>query len=263
MPVDNSIYDRLADTWWSQDGLLHAMGPLLNPARLAYFRQVLSQRVALVLPGLRVLDLGCGGGLLAEEFARLGCDVSGVDPSARSVAVARRHACAQTLDITYLVGVGEALPFPDAAFDAVIYADVLEHVRDMPRVVRQAARVLRPGGVFLYETVNRTWLSWLLVIKLLQDWPATRLLPAHLHAHDALVRPRELRHAMSQAGIEWRDTVGIQPPVRPLRLLWTALQLRLGRISHQTAAERLPMVPSRLTALGYMGYGVKGAAAAS
>ncbi len=263
MPVDYSIYDRLADTWWSRDGLLHAMGPLLNPARVAYFRQVLGQLLGLGLPGMRVLDLGCGGGLLAEEFARRGCDVSGVDPSARSVTVARPHARADGLDITYLVAAGEVLPFPDAAFDAVVCADVLEHVRDLPRVVRQAARVLRPGGAFLYETVNRTWLSRLVVIKLLQDWPVTRLLPANLHAYAELVRPNELGDAMSPAGIEWRDAVGIRPPAQPLRLLWTAVQLKLGRISHQTAAERLPMVPSSLTALGYMGYGVKVAASAS
>ena len=92
--VDNALYDRLADSWWDESGLLHSL-TALNPARFGYMRRVLVEELRIPPLGLRVLDIGCGGGLLAEEYARLGCVVTGVDPSAESLAAARKQAQSQ------------------------------------------------------------------------------------------------------------------------------------------------------------------------
>ena len=100
MPVDNALYDRMADTWWDEGGFLHAL-TALNPVRFGYMRRVLTEELHLSPATLQVLDIGCGGGLLAEEFARLGCTVTGVDPSEESLAAARTHAASQGLAITY------------------------------------------------------------------------------------------------------------------------------------------------------------------
>ena len=115
MPVDNALYDRLADGWWHESGFLNAL-KALNPARFGYMRRILMEELRVDPHGLRTLDVGCGGGLLAEEFARVGCRVTGVDPSKPSLDAARVHARASGLGIEYREGSGEALPFADASF---------------------------------------------------------------------------------------------------------------------------------------------------
>src|SRR3954447_13907037 len=105
MPVDNSIYDRMADSWWDENALLHVLAAL-NPARFGYMWRVLTEELHLDPTGLRALDIGCGGGLLAEEFARRGCAVAGVDPSEESLATAQAHAVGQDLAIKYQCAMG-------------------------------------------------------------------------------------------------------------------------------------------------------------
>ncbi len=110
MPVDNRMYDRLSHTWWDDDGFLNVLKSGLNPARFGYLRRVIEVDLGMHPRGLRILDVGSGGGLLAEEFARIGCAVTGVDPSTESLEVARAHAGQQGLDIGYLEATGEPAP---------------------------------------------------------------------------------------------------------------------------------------------------------
>ncbi len=146
MPVDNEIYNRLSSTWWDEQGFLNLLRTAVNPGRFGYFREVLLKQVGVDPVGKQALDVGCGGGLLAEEFARLGCQVTGLDPSELSLATARAHARQSGLDIAYRLGVGEALPFADETFDLAYCCDVLEHVNDLAQVLAEISRVLRKGG---------------------------------------------------------------------------------------------------------------------
>src|SRR3954454_10383970 len=120
----------------------------------------------------------------------------GVDPSEESLAAARMHAAGQGLAIGYQCALGEALPFRDASFDVVYCCDVLEHVNEVRRVIAETARVLRPGGIYLYDTINRTLQSRLIVIKLLQEWRWTALMPLRLHDWKMFIRPAELQRAL-------------------------------------------------------------------
>jgi len=256
MPVDNRMYDRLSHTWWDEDGFLNILKSGLNPARFGYMRRILTEELRLDPAGLRVLDVGCGGGLLAEEFARLGCAVTGVDPSRESLEVARAHAAEEGLAIDYREATGDALPFADGEFPAVYCCDVLEHVDDVGRTVAEIARVLAPGGVFLYDTINRTRRSKLLMIKLAQDWPATAWAEPDLHDHAMFIRPGEVEGHMRRAGLDVRDRVGFAPanPPAALKAMWDRAH---GRITYGQMGERLRVRESRDTSSSYGGYALK------
>lgn len=257
MPVDNAIYDRLSDTWWEEDGFLNVLLTALNPARFGYMKRILIEELGIDPAGLEVLDVGCGGGLLAEEFAALGSRVTGVDPSAGSLETARAHALERGFEITYRQATGEELPFADASFDAAYCCDVLEHVDDVGRTVGEIARVLRPGGVFLYDTINRTRRSRLLMIKLAQDWEATRWAEPDLHDWDHFIRPDELEGDMAAAGLDVRDRVGIAP-ANPLAAFLAMRARARGSITYGEMGRRMRMRESRDTSALYAGYAVKG-----
>ena len=127
MPVDNELYDRLSDTWWDENQALGLLRTSLGPVRFDYFRRVLIEEHKRDPRGIKVLDVGCGGGLLAEEFACLGCQVTGIDPSEPSLHTARKHAQQSGLEIAYQTGVGEQIHFADASF-ASLRAEAKSHL---------------------------------------------------------------------------------------------------------------------------------------
>jgi 2-polyprenyl-6-hydroxyphenyl methylase/3-demethylubiquinone-9 3-methyltransferase len=256
MPVDNQMYDRLSHTWWEDDGFLNILKSGLNPSRFGYMRRILTEDLGHDPKRLRILDVGCGGGLLAEEFARLGCAVSGVDPSTDSLEVARAHAREGGLDIDYREATGDALPFADGEFPAAYCCDVLEHVDDVGRTVAEIARVLEPGAVFLYDTVNRTMRSKLLMIKLSQDWSATAWAEPDLHEFDMFIRPEELEAHLEQAGLEVRDRVGFAAanPAAAVKAMWDRGH---GKITYREMGERLGIKEGRDTSSSYGGYALK------
>ncbi len=257
VPVDNELYDRLAETWWDERGLLHVL-KALNPARFGYMHRVLLEELRLSPRGLRVLDVGCGGGLLAEEFAGLGCAVTGVDPSERSLAAARAHAAQVGLPIEYRQASGEALPFVEASFDIVYCCDVLEHVDDLGQVIRESARVLKPGGVYLYDTINRTPQSWLIVIQLLQEWRWTSLMPPNLHDWRMFIRPVELARLLEQSGLRPAGLRGLKPRASPVAILRALRARKRGRLSYGEAVRRMDIGESNDPSVSYLGYARKG-----
>lgn len=258
MPVDNQIYNRPGDIWWDEHEPLNAIRTAINPVRLDYFTRVL-RALGADPAGTTVVDIGCGGGLLAEEFARLGARVIGVDPSASSLRTARSHAAAAGLRIDDHAGIGEELPLGDDSVDTACCVDVLEHVSNLDRVISETARVLRTGGVYCFDTINRTQMSRLVMIKLLQEWRLTAWLPANLHAWEQFITPDELRTVMSRHRLQARDIVGIGPGARPPRLLGMLWQLRRGRMSPGELGRRAQFVVTKDVRVAYAGYATKAA----
>ena len=257
MRVDNTLYMRPGDIWWDEREPLSALRTMLNPARLGYFRHVLTERLRIDPQGQAALDVGCGGGLLAEEFARLGCQVTGVDPSEPALEVARAHAAVSGLAITYRAGTGEALPFPDQSFEIVYCCDVLEHVADLDRVIAEIARVLTMGGVFCFDTINRTLLSKLLAIKLAQEWRLTRVLPPNLHDWSHFIKPSELDFLMVRHGLARQEVVGLLPRAKPIAFLFAMWRYRRGEISVSELGRHLALHVSRNLSVSYAGYALK------
>jgi ubiquinone biosynthesis O-methyltransferase len=197
-----------------------------------------------------------GGGLLAEEFAQLGCEVTGVDPSTESLEVARAHARESGLEIDYREASGDDLPFADGEFPVAYCCDVLEHVDDVAATLAEIARVLAPGGLFLYDTINRTRHSRLLMIKVAQDWRATAWAEPDLHDFDMFIKPEEVEADMDRAGLEVRDRVGFAAanPPAALKAMWDRAH---GQITYGEMGERLGIRESRDTSSSYGGYAVK------
>jgi 2-polyprenyl-6-hydroxyphenyl methylase / 3-demethylubiquinone-9 3-methyltransferase len=256
MPVDNEIYNRPGDIWWDEHQPLNAIRTALNPARLDYFRRVLRE-LGVDPAGKTVVDIGCGGGLFAEEFARMGAHVIGVDPSTSSLATARSHADAAGLRIDYREGTGESLPLEDGSVDIACCVDVLEHVRNLDAVISETARVLSSGGIYLFDTINRTRVSRLVMIKLLQEWRLTALLPPNLHAWEQFITPAELRAVMHRHGLGGHDMVGLGPGVKAPQLLGLFWQLRRGKISYGEFGRGVRFVVTRDTRISYAGYATK------
>ena len=200
---DLTIYDRVADRWWSDDIRWVRTLKNLVPGRLAWFDGQIDWR------GKAVLDLGCAGGFMAEALAQRGSDVTGIDPAAEAIDAARAHARKGGLRIGYDVGVGEALPYDDASFDAVVCVDVLEHVADLNKVLSEVARTLRPGGLFLFDTINRNPLARLATITVAED--VLHLLPRGTHDPAMFIKPAELRAAMQGAGLVPGAMTGLGP----------------------------------------------------
>jgi 2-polyprenyl-6-hydroxyphenyl methylase/3-demethylubiquinone-9 3-methyltransferase len=253
--INNAIYDQAGDIWWDEGSPLSCLHTALNPARFPYFRDALLHLDEGEPSGKLALDVGCGGGLLAEEFARLGCRVTGIDPSANSLATARAHATAAGLAIDYRQAAGESLPFESDSFDIVFCCDVLEHVARVAVVVGEIARVLKPGGVFLYDTINRTLASKVAAIKLPQEW--LKLAPRNFHLWEMFIKPSELIAALDSNRLDNREIVGLRPGGNPLTLLWGLRRVKAGTMSYGELGRRAPWTRTRSLAISYMGYAIK------
>jgi 2-polyprenyl-6-hydroxyphenyl methylase/3-demethylubiquinone-9 3-methyltransferase len=241
--INDAFYEHLGDRWYeAQDdpvALLRAEGRLKNPW--------VAERLARRFPGraCRVLDIGCGAGFLANGLALAGHAVQGVDLSPGSLAVARgRDASGRA---AYRVADAYRLPFRDGAFDAVSSMDFLEHVDRPGDAVAEAARVLRPGGLFFFHTFNRNLLAWLVVIKGL-EW-FVRNTPDRMHVLRLFIKPKEMAAYCRAAGLDAEEWTGLRPePER--RAFWR--MLRTGRVP-----EDFSFRFTRSLAIAYLGMAVK------
>lgn len=196
-------YERLVaadrDVWWSDHGPFVGLHEL-NVARVEYFRAAFGG-----FRGRRVLDVGCGGGILAESLAREGAVVTGIDPSERSLSAARSHAAAAGLTIIYQAGTAEDLPAGE--FDLVFAVDVLEHVDDLERTLAGCARVLRPGGGFGFLTHNRTPAAFLRLIW--DEEYVAYTMPEGFHEFNRFITPDEMTVALARHGLTVREMKGL------------------------------------------------------
>lgn len=205
MPVnDLSIYELDMETWW--DDRRGPMAPLhwMTPARFRYFARVTGP-----LEGKWVLDVGCGGGLLAERFAAAGAHVVGADLLWSCVAAAKAHACQSHRCLSYVQMQADRLGIADRSFDIVVAADVLEHVTDLGQTVREVGRVLRENGIFVFDTINRTWLARWVFIGLAEA--VLGIIPKGAHDWRKFVKPSELRRHLAFAGMKLEQLTGLGP----------------------------------------------------
>jgi 2-polyprenyl-6-hydroxyphenyl methylase/3-demethylubiquinone-9 3-methyltransferase len=237
--IDEEVrrFDALGDTWWDEDG---PMAPLhrLTPVRVGWARDVAARRfgreaeTGLPLTGLTILDVGCGAGLFAEPLARLGADVLGIDPAPGSIRVARRHAEETGAKLAYRVATVEELAAEPGRFDVVTAMEVVEHVADPARFVNGAASLIKPGGLFLASTLNRTPKSFALAIVAAEY--VLRWLEPGTHRWEQFVTPEELSLAARQAGLRVVERKGVS--YDPLRRTW-----RLSNdlsVNYQLAAKK-------------------------
>lgn len=218
-------FGALAQSWWDPNGPFKPLHRL-NPVRLSYIRHQittlrnlnLSKEEAMAQPftGLSVLDIGCGGGLVAEPMARLGGKVTALDASENTLAVARDHAAAQGLLIDYRLSGPENLP-PEEGFDVVLALEVIEHVDDHMLFLRTCAKLVNPGGLLILSTLNRTLKAFLLA-KIGAEY-IVRWLPKGTHDWRLFMRPSEIAAVLMQEGLKLRDVTGLS--YNPLFSLWT------------------------------------------
>jgi len=195
-------FDGLATRWWDPDSEFRPLHDI-NPARLDYIDRHAP------LAGRRVLDVGCGGGLLSEAMAARGARVTGIDMSPSALQVARLHLHESGLDIDYREQTAEALAETEPEhFDTVTCLEMLEHVPDPAAVIDACARLARPGGDLFFSTLNRTPKAWLLAIVGAEH--LLRLLPRGTHEYARFIRPSELDAWARDAGLVLRDLSGLQ-----------------------------------------------------
>lgn len=223
-PAELAHFEKLAHRWWDPSGPfwpLHGM----NALRAGYIRDQLVERLgldanaALPLQGLRILDIGCGGGILSEAIARLGATVHGVDMVETNIRIARAHAEGQGLDLAYECGAAEDLAARGERYDAVLNMEVVEHVAELPLFMRCCASLVRPGGVMLVATINRTVASFLGAIvaaEYVLHW-----LPRGTHHWRKFPKPDELEALLAADGLTVAERRGMAliPVTRTFRLI--------------------------------------------
>ena len=237
--VNNEVYGALGERWYTATddpiALLRAQARTRNPWILQQLEQMFGARRC------SVLDVGCGGGLLANHLARAGHEVVGLDASPEALAVAARHD--ETASVRWRTGDACALPLEAARFDAVFAMDFLEHVERPELVIAEASRVLVPGGAFFFHTFNRSWLSWLVVIKGV-EW-FVRNTPTDLHVLRLFLRPGEVSAMCARHGMQVSTLRGLNP--KP----WSRAFVRM--LATGAVEDDLEFEFSGSTAMGYTG----------
>jgi 2-polyprenyl-6-hydroxyphenyl methylase/3-demethylubiquinone-9 3-methyltransferase len=213
--IDQTEVDRfsaMAAEWWSPTGKFRPLHKF-NPVRLTYIRDRASEHFGrdakshLPLKGLRVLDIGCGGGLLSEPMAKMGATVVGADPSEKNIGIASTHAALSGVDVDYRAVTAEDLHAADETFDIVLNMEVVEHVADVEFFVSTCAKMVRPGGLMFGATINRTMKARALAIFAAEN--VLRWLPRGTHQYEKLVRPEEFEKPITGEGMEIIHRTGV------------------------------------------------------
>jgi 2-polyprenyl-6-hydroxyphenyl methylase/3-demethylubiquinone-9 3-methyltransferase len=211
-PQEVARFAALSAQWWDQGG---KMGMLhrFNPVRLGFIKQAACRRfqrdpkALTALAGLRILDIGCGGGILCEPLARLGASVVGADPGEANIEAARLHAAEGRLAIDYRVTTAEELADRGERFDVVLAMEVVEHVADLALFTGRCAEMVKPGGLMIVATINRTLKSFALAIVGAEY--VLRWLPRGTHRWDKFVTPFELEAALRRQGLRLTEETGV------------------------------------------------------
>lgn len=244
--VNNDLYNTLGLRWYEADddpvALLRAESKLHGP----WISETLKQELATNdTQAIKVLDVGCGAGFKANYLATQGFQVTGIDLSTDSLAVARRYD--KTGTVNYIEASADKLPFPDHSFEAVIAMDFLEHVEDPALIIREISRVLKPGGVFFFHTFNRNWIAGIVIIKLV-EW-LVKNTPKHMHVLRLFVKPEELKRDCHAAALSVKNLVGVRPNI------WRLSNLKI--LFFGVVPKNFSFSFVKSTLLAYSGYAVK------
>jgi 2-polyprenyl-6-hydroxyphenyl methylase/3-demethylubiquinone-9 3-methyltransferase len=237
-PAEIAKFEAMAEEWWDPNGKFKPLH-MMNPCRLGYaVSQIGAQygrdpKNLRPFTGLRILDIGCGGGLLSEPMARLGATVVGADAAARNIPVARVHAGKMGLEIDYRVTTAEALAEAGERFDAVLNMEVIEHVPDPQAFLDACADLVRPGGLMITSTINRNPKSYMVAIVGAEQ--VMRWLPRGTHDWAKFITPSELQAMLARAGLEFVDAKGFV--FNPLRWEWRISDRDLS-VNYVTTAVR-------------------------
>ena len=205
-------FSAMAADWWNPSGKFRPLHKF-NPVRLEYIKRQVCENFGRdvkdpkAFTGLRVLDIGCGGGLLSEPMARLGASVVGADPSETNIEAAKIHAAQSRLEIDYRAKSAEQLNAAAEKFDVVLNMEVIEHVADPALFLAECAAMVKPGGLMFIATINRTMKAWALAIIAAEN--VLRWLPKGTQSYEKLVRPQELEGPLSQAGMTVIHRTGV------------------------------------------------------
>ncbi|KEC55328.1 bifunctional 2-polyprenyl-6-hydroxyphenol methylase/3-demethylubiquinol 3-O-methyltransferase UbiG [Bartonella koehlerae] len=205
-------FSRIAAEWWNPHGKFRPLHQF-NPTRLAYVREKICLEfhrdpVSLMpFENLKILDIGCGGGLLCEPMARLGAMVLGADAAQTNIEVAKIHATQNGLSIDYRTTTAEALAIKGEQFDIILNMEVVEHVADVNFFIAATAKMLKPQGLMFISTLNRTWKAWGLAIVGAEY--ILRWLPKGTHNYKKFIKPRELKKLLLQNALTIVDEIGI------------------------------------------------------
>ncbi len=214
-------FSALAEQWWDPAGKFKPLHKL-NPTRLAYIREHVLENFGLdgskrfPLKGLKILDIGCGGGLLCEPMARLGAEVTGVDASERNISIAKIHAEQSGLEINYLATTSEELAAKGEQFDVVLNMEVVEHVADVPLFLKSCSDLVKPGGLMFIATINRTAKAYALAI--LGAEYILRWLPKGTHSFEKFLTPEEITSIIKRNSMSIRDKCVVS--FNPLQDKW-------------------------------------------
>ncbi|AJY44709.1 bifunctional 2-polyprenyl-6-hydroxyphenol methylase/3-demethylubiquinol 3-O-methyltransferase UbiG [Martelella endophytica] len=205
-------FSKMAAEWWDPRGKFKPLHKF-NPVRIAYIREKASshfdrdEKSARPLDGLRILDVGCGGGLLSEPLTRMGATVTGIDPAEKNIGIASTHAAESGLEIDYRAVTAESLAEAGETFDIVLNMEVVEHVADVDFFLTTCASLVRPGGMMFVATINRTLKAGALAIFAAER--VLRWLPPGTHQYEKLVRPEEIEKPLTAAGMTPIERQGV------------------------------------------------------
>jgi 2-polyprenyl-6-hydroxyphenyl methylase / 3-demethylubiquinone-9 3-methyltransferase len=239
-PAEIAKFEAMAAEWWDPEGKFKPLH-MLNPCRLDYITGQIAAEfdrdLAAEMPfsGLRILDIGCGGGLLSEPMARLGAEVVGADAAERNIPVARLHAEQSGLSIDYRHTTAEAMAEAGETFDAVLNMEVVEHVADPLAYLTACRQLLKPGGLMITSTINRNARSFVMAIVGAEY--VMRWLPKGTHEWAKFITPDELYGLLRKAGLDPVDRKGMV--FNPVRWSWS-LSPRDLSVNYVTAAIHRP-----------------------
>ena len=245
-PEEIAKFEAMADEWWDPNGKFKPLH-MLNPCRLDYIIEMIRTEFGCdpqkIKPfdGLKILDIGCGGGLLCEPMARLGANVVGVDAAQRNIPIAIAHAKQSDLVIDYRHGTAEDILAGDEKFDVILNMEVVEHVADPLSYIKTCEALLKNGGMMLCSTINRNTKSFIMAI--IGAEYVMRWLPKGTHEWSKFFKPSELENIIEQAGMEMVDKKGFV--FNPISWQWSISDKDLS-VNYVTTSVKRPVLDKKL-----------------